>query len=106
MHSFDVVVVGSGAGALLTAIRAADEGLSALVVEKTGLVGGTSAVSGGGIWIPDNHDMPRHGLSDSVAAAFHYARACARGLASDDRILAYVETAREMALYLQRIGVP
>ncbi|HSV78166.1 MAG TPA: FAD-dependent oxidoreductase [Ramlibacter sp.] len=105
MHSFDVVVVGSGAGALLTAIRAVDEGLSALVVEKTGLVGGTSAVSGGGIWVPDNHDMPRHGLFDSVAAAFRYARACARGLASDDRILAYVETAREMAQYLQRIGV-
>lgn len=104
-HEYDIVVVGSGAGALLTAIRAADAGLSALVVEKAGLVGGTSAVSGGGIWIPDNHDMGRHGLRDSVDAAFRYVKQCAKGLASDDRILAYVETARHMARYLEQIGV-
>ena len=96
-QEFDVVVVGSGAGALLAAIRAADQGLKALVVEKTALLGGTSAISGGGIWIPDNHDMPKAGLRDSVDAAFRYVKTCARGLASDDRILAYVETAREMA---------
>jgi 3-oxosteroid 1-dehydrogenase len=104
-HEFDVIVVGSGAGGMLTALRAADEGLSVLMVEKTGLVGGTSATSGGGIWIPDNHDMPRVGLSDSIEAAFRYVRACAKGLASDDRVLAYVETARHMAAYLQRVGV-
>ena len=39
-QAFDVVVVGSGAGALLTAVRAADEGLTALVVEKADLAGG------------------------------------------------------------------
>lgn len=104
-HDFDVVVVGSGAGALLAAIRAADEGLKALVVEKADVVGGTSATSGGGIWIPDNHDMPRVGLRDSTDAAFTYVKACAKGLASDDRILAYVETARHMAHYLDQIGV-
>lgn len=103
---FDVVVVGSGAGALLAAIRAADEGLQALVVEKMPLLGGTSATSGGGIWIPDNHDMGKAGLRDSIDAAFRYVKASARGLASDDRILAYVETARHMARYLGQIGVP
>ena len=56
-QEFDVIVVGSGAGALLAAIRASDEGLTVLVIEKTPLVGGTSAISGGGIWIPDNQDM-------------------------------------------------
>lgn len=105
-NEFDVVVVGSGAGALLAAIRAADQGLKPLVVEKTALLGGTSAISGGGIWIPDNHDMPKAGLRDSIEAAFHYVRTCARGLSSDDRILAYVETARQMARYLAEIGVP
>ncbi len=104
-QEFDVVVVGSGAGALLAAVRAADEGLSALVVEKADVLGGTSATSGGGIWIPDNHDLRRVGLKDSVDAAFGYVKACAKGLASDDRILAYVETARQMARYLERIGV-
>jgi len=105
-QAFDVIVVGSGAGALMAAVRAADEGLSVVVVEKTELVGGTSAISGGGIWIPDNHDMPRAGLKDSIAAAFGYVKNCAKGLSSDERILAYVETAREMARYLGKIGIP
>lgn len=105
-QEFDVVVVGSGAGGMLAAIRAADAGLSVLMVEKAEVVGGTSATSGGGIWIPDNHDMGRAGLRDSIDAAFRYVKACARGLASDDRVLAYVETARHMARYLAQIGVP
>lgn len=105
-QQFDVVVVGSGAGALLAAIRATDAGLKAVVLEKTGLVGGTSAISGGGIWIPCNDDMPKAGLRDSVDAAFKYVKACAKGLASDDRILAYVETARELVQYLRILGVP
>lgn len=105
-QQFDVIVVGSGAGALLAAVRACDQGLTALVVEKMRLVGGTSAISGGGIWIPANHDMPNAGLRDSLDLAFGYVKACARELASDDRVLAYVETARHMARYLADIGVP
>jgi 3-oxosteroid 1-dehydrogenase len=104
-HDFDLVVVGSGAGALLGAIRAADLGLKPLVIEKTALVGGTSATSGGGIWIPCNDDMAREGLKDSVDVAFGYVKACAKGMASDERVLAYVETARVMASYLEQIGV-
>jgi 3-oxosteroid 1-dehydrogenase len=103
---YDLIVVGSGAGALLAAICAADEGLRVLVVEKTKQVGGTSAISGGGIWIPDNHDMPRHRLRDSIDAAFKYVKTCAKGLSSDERILAYVESARDMARYLNQIGIP
>lgn len=105
-HNYDVIVVGSGAGALLTAVRAADAGLKPLVIEKMPLVGGTSATSGGGIWIPDNHDMAKHGLRDNLETAFHYVKRCARGLASDDRILAYVETAKHMTRYLGEIGIP
>lgn len=103
--AFDLLVVGSGAGALFGAIRAADLGLKPLVVEKTPLVGGTSATSGGGIWIPCNDDQARGGVSDSVDAAFAYVKACAKGEASDERVLAYVETAREAARWLGQIGV-
>ena len=105
-QQFDVIVVGTGAGALLAAIRAHDEGLKPLVIEKAALVGGTSAISGGGIWIPDNYDMPKAGLRDSVDVAFGYVKRCAKGLATDDRVLAYVESARHMARYLAEIGVP
>ena len=104
-QAFDLIVVGSGAGALLGAIRAHDLGLKPLVIEKAPLLGGTSATSGGGIWIPCNHDMARGGLKDSVEMAFGYVKTCAKGLASDERVLAYVETASVMARYLDQVGV-
>lgn len=101
----DLVVVGSGAGGLLAAVRAADAGLSVRVVEKAARVGGTSALSGGGIWVPCNHDQANAGVQDTMEDAFRYVRTCARGLSSDDRILAYLESAPELASYLGEIGV-
>ena len=106
VQEYDVVVVGSGAGALLGAIRAKEQGLSTLVVEKAELFGGTSALSGGGIWIPMNYDQKRAGVKDDLPTAFGYMMRCVRGMASDDRVLAYVETASKMAEYLKQIGIP
>ena len=51
---FDVVVVGSGGGALTSALLAARGGASTVVVEKDEFIGGTTAVSGGDMWIPNN----------------------------------------------------
>ncbi len=102
----DLIVVGSGAGGLLAAVRAADAGLSVLVVEKAARLGGTSALSGGGIWIPCNHDQAKAGVQDSFEDAYTYVRTCARGLSSDERILAYLESAPRLADYLAEIGVP
>lgn len=53
MHEFDVIVVGSGAAGMTAALAAAHNGLSALVVEKAAKFGGSTARSGGGVWIPD-----------------------------------------------------
>jgi len=105
-EKFDLIVVGSGAGALLAAIRAADAGLKPLVVEKSDLIGGTSAISGGAIWIPMNHDMPAAGVEDDIERAFLYVKTCAKGLATDDRVLAYIESAKVMTRYLSEIGIP
>ena len=106
-ESYDLVVVGSGAGGLFTAVNAADAGLKVLLLEKDPqLFGGTSAYSGGVLWVPCNDDMARVGIQDELATAYAYVKRCVNGLSSDERVLAYVETANTMIQYLAKIGVP
>lgn len=70
--SYDVVVIGAGAGGMTAAAVAAAEGLRVLVIEKTAFVGGTTAWSGGMVWIPANGKMKEAGLSDSITDAVQY----------------------------------
>jgi 3-oxosteroid 1-dehydrogenase len=69
---YDVLVVGSGNGALTAAIVACDGGSSVLVVEKAPMFGGTSASSGGGVWIPNNRYALQEGADDSFDDARAY----------------------------------
>lgn len=69
---YDVVVMGAGAGGMTAAAVAASEGLRVLVIEKTEFVGGTTAWSGGMVWIPANAGMKQVGIDDSPAAAASY----------------------------------
>lgn len=69
--SYDVIVVGSGAG-LVGAYAAASRGLRTLVIEKTEWVGGTTAYSGAGIWLPGNAAERRAGVEDSPDLARPY----------------------------------
>lgn len=62
----DVVVLGSGGAALTAAITARDFGANeVIVVEKSNMVGGTTAMSGGMLWIPNNHHMEEAEVADS-----------------------------------------
>jgi succinate dehydrogenase/fumarate reductase flavoprotein subunit len=70
--AYDVVVLGAGAGGMTAAAVAAAQGLRVLVIEKTRFVGGTTAWSGGMVWIPVNAKMRDAGLSDSRADAEAY----------------------------------
>ncbi|MBD2836040.1 FAD-binding protein [Pseudomonas sp. JM0905a] len=99
--SCDVLVVGSGAGALTAALRAHDLGSKVLVVEKSDLFGGTSAISGGGIWIPCNHRIAALGGEDSADEAIRYIRAVTHDEIDDGRIEAYVEHGRRVVEYLE-----
>lgn len=104
---FDLVVAGSGAAGLTAAATAADAGLNVLVLERSSLVGGTSAVSGGMLWIADNHLAQEAGHADDLADAGRYVRAVARGRGRDDLLDAAVERGGEMLRFTgERLGVP
>jgi 3-oxosteroid 1-dehydrogenase len=71
----DVVVVGSGVAALSAALAAAVGGARVTIIEKAAVLGGTSAMSGAGTWIPANHHMLAAGMEDSKEEALAYLRA-------------------------------
>jgi 3-oxosteroid 1-dehydrogenase len=97
----DVLVIGSGAGAMTAALRAAMNHASVLVVEKSDLWGGSSATSGGGIWIPNSHLAQAAGISDSAEAAFTYVRALSADNVPDANIRAFIESAPVMLKWLE-----
>ncbi len=70
--TFDVVVVGAGAGGMTAATIAAAEGCSVLLLEQADVVGGTTAISGGMVWIPANHKAAAEGRADTLEAARTY----------------------------------
>jgi hypothetical protein len=112
-EAYDVVVIGAGAGGMTAASVAASEGLSVLLIEKTQFVGGTTAWSGGMVWIPGNGKMKAAGLPDSPADAAAYVAATvpeARNAALRDIFLkrgpeaiAYLETNTEVRLQAVKI---
>src|SRR5258706_15936670 len=69
---FDVVVAGSGAAGMTAAITAARQGLSVVVIEKTSNFGGSTARSGGGVWVPGNSVLRRAGVRDTPELASTY----------------------------------
>lgn len=92
----DVVVVGSGAGGMLSALVAAHNRADVLIVEKDKLWGGTSATSGGGIWIPGSDQAKSAGFEDNLDDAFRYVRALSADNVPDENIRAYVDNAAPM----------
>lgn len=105
---YDVVVVGSGAGGIVSAITAAHNGLNTLIIEKGKTWGGSSALSGGGLWIPNNHVSKKAGLEDSEEEALLYMQTVIEdtGPASTyERKEAYVKNGHIMVKFLEELGM-
>ncbi len=92
----DVVVVGSGAGGMLSALVAANNRAEVLIVEKDKLWGGTSATSGGGIWIPGSDQARAAGFEDNLDDAYKYVRALSADNVPNENIRAFVDNAAHM----------
>ena len=97
---FDMIIIGSGAAGLTAAIVAEKQGLRTLVVEKEAFYGGTSALSGGVAWVPNNALMNKAGLQDSSTEALKYLLHNIGNRVARDKLEAFVEHAPKMADFL------
>ncbi|MCL4799305.1 MAG: FAD-dependent oxidoreductase [Burkholderiales bacterium] len=98
---FDAIVIGAGAAGLAAACVAAAEGMRTLLVEKSPLVGGTTAVSGGMVWIPANPKMAAAGIADSVDDARRYLERAAPPTRDTAVREAFLERGPEAIEYLE-----
>ncbi len=97
----DVVVLGSGGAALVAALSAHHHGAEHVVIlEKSGMIGGTTAMSGGMLWIPLNHHQQEHGVEDSFEDVVAYLDAMAPGMLDPDTVSGFLEGGPEMVRFL------
>lgn len=98
----DVVVLGSGGAAMTAAIAAHDFGASDVVIlEKTGMVGGTTAMSGGMLWIPGNHHQLEAGIEESDEDIVAYLDSLAPDALDPDTLWAFMQNGPEMIRYFE-----
>ena len=97
----DVAVLGSGASATTAAILAADNGAEVALLERADVVGGTTAISGGVLWLPNNHHMAEAGIEDSREDALAYLNSLSLGMMDGELVETLIDTGPEMLRYME-----
>lgn len=104
----DFVSVGSGGGGMVAALTADASGASALVLEKQALIGGSTCMSGGIVWVPNNPVMRADGVPDSYEDALAHFEAVVGDVgpaSSFERRHAFLTAGPEMVAFLQGLGL-
>lgn len=109
-REFDLVIVGSGAGALIGALQAKALGLAPIILEKQNKVGGSTGLSGGVLWIPMSSVIEREGVKDSYDLAWTYLANLVgndggRG-STPERWRAFLAEGPKMVTFLEECGIP
>lgn len=98
--SYDVVVIGSGAAGLTAGLTAKLQGMKSLVIEKTDRYGGASAISGGALWIPNNHIIKGASVPDTHELARQYLDSTIGDRVPEELKEAYITRGPEMLRFL------
>jgi succinate dehydrogenase/fumarate reductase flavoprotein subunit len=104
MSEVDVIILGTGAAGLAAALAAHEAGAQVALVERADRIGGTSAISGGVIWVADNPRMRAAGMADSREQALAYFRSLDHGDLVDDTLEAFVDSGPEALAFLEGLG--
>jgi 3-oxosteroid 1-dehydrogenase len=105
----DLVVVGGGGGSLCSALVAHQNGMQALVIEKTDVFGGSTAMSGGVLWLPNNPVSRKAGVQDSPEDARRYFASAVGDVGpstSPERVEAFLNAVEPMTEFLLERGIP
>ncbi|WP_025346835.1 3-oxosteroid 1-dehydrogenase [Nocardia nova] len=94
-REYDVVVVGSGAAGMTAALAAAHHGLRAVLIEKAAHYGGSTARSGGGVWIPGNKALKASGRPDDREEARRYLHSIIGDVVPKEKIDTYIDRGAE-----------
>lgn len=100
-YNHDAVIVGAGAAGMAAALTARHQGLDVIIVEKEPWFGGSTAVSGGAVWIPGNPHQRATGMTEEQDAALHYLRQETGGRADEAMLRAFLDCGPSMVEFME-----
>jgi 3-oxosteroid 1-dehydrogenase len=100
MDEYDVIVVGSGAAGMTAALTAAHHGLRTVLIEKAAHFGGSTARSGGGVWIPNNDVLLAEGVPDTPDSASTYLKYITGDVVDEDLRAAFLDNGPAMLRFV------
>lgn len=101
--AYDVICIGAGLGGFAAAITANEMGLRPLVVEKSHMLGGVTALSGGQVWVPGNYLEDTEGIDDSWELGATYVERVSAGTADADRLRSLLSRAPQVARFFEEV---